>query len=261
MTAQIDTDTLSGVLAEIRAYVERGEHPHYGRKLYPIAGSVHDQQVPEGVSNPYWEIVRALPSVELGWGFDGVTPYGYNIGLSVGRHSLVTTYSWAIPTPGDIAWIGGILAGRGVVEVGAGSGYWAWQLAQAGVDVVAYEPQEITKNTFVEIDEAYYPLLQGDASAASKHPDRALLLCWPSYNDPWASHALAAYTGDLLLYVGEMDGGCCADDTFFELLDAEWSEVDRSLRHVTWDGIHCRLIAYTRNAGRREERAGGETRG
>ncbi|MDH2424849.1 hypothetical protein [Sphaerisporangium sp. TRM90804] len=259
MTTQIDMDALGVTLAEIRAYVENGEFDYLRhRDQFIIAGTAHDQVVPEGVSNPYWEIVRLLPSIDDRWMGDGITPTGYYAGLSVGRTKLVSTYSWSIPTPGDITWIAGVLNGRAVVEVGAGSGYWAWQLAQAGVDVVAYEPNDVTDNTFVEITEPYYPLLRDDASAAGKHPDRALLLSWPSYSDPWASHALSAYEGDLLLYVGEGESGCCADDAFFELLDAEWTEIGRSPHHVTWWGIHCRLIAYERTANRREEPAGGE---
>ncbi len=254
MTATIDGITLGTLLAEVRAYT-KNPHPIYGSTLTPIAETSADQRTPEGISNPYWDIVRLLPAVEWDWGFDGITPYGYNPGLSVGRTNLTARFAWAIPSPGDIAWIGGILAGRGVVEVGAGSGYWAWQLAQAGTDVVAYEPHSLPDNTYFEIAEPYVPLLRDDASAAGRHPDRALMLCWPSYQEPWAAHALASYRGDLVVYAGENEGGCCADDAFFQMLDAEWDEIGLSPHHVTWHGIHCRLIAYRR----REQQAGGES--
>lgn len=218
------------------------------RDLFQIAGTEHDQLVPDGIVNPYWELIRRMPSRnDLPW--RGITPYGYIPELDIGRTALVTTYAWSIPSPGDIAWISDMLDGRAVVEVGAGSGYWAWQLAQASVDVVAYEPEEFADNTFVGVAEPYVHLLKDDASAAAKHPDRALLLSWPSYELPWAAHALASYRGDLLIYAGESEGGCCADDAFFELLDAEWAQIGDSPHHRTWWGINCRLTAYRRTSG------------
>ena len=37
-----------------------------GRVPGRIAGSEHDQLVPEGVSNPYWEIARQMPTDTIG---------------------------------------------------------------------------------------------------------------------------------------------------------------------------------------------------
>jgi hypothetical protein len=215
-----------------------------GRDMHPIAGSANDQPVPDGIENPYWEIIRQMPAVEDHR--DGVTPYGYARGLSFGRHELAQRYSWSIPSPGDIAWLRDVLDGQGVVEGGAGSGYWAWQMAQAGTDVVAYEPNVPADNQFVEGTE-YFPLNRSDTIRAVKdHPGRALMLCWPNYSHPWAAQALTAYKGDLLIYIGEGEGGCCADDDFFELLDRNWVEAGASPHHVTWWGIHCRMTAYRR---------------
>lgn len=234
-------------LAEIRAWWETGgnrDSPSLFSDPFQIAGSPHDQVVPDRVRNPYWEIIRHFPSIEDPW--DGVAP-SYVSGLSIGRMELAARYSWSIPSPGDMAWLVATLAGRPLVEVGAGSGYWAWQAAQAGIHVVAYEPAEVADNHHVDGPE-YFPLLRDDAGAVERHPDRALLLCWPTYSAPWAAEALATYKGDVLIYIGEGAGGCCADDAFFEIRDAEWEEIGRSPYHVTWWGIHCRMEAYRRRA-------------
>jgi hypothetical protein len=231
-------------LATIHHWWATDPEPIYpSSPLFRIAGSPHDQQTPDGIENPYWEIVRHLPAVEDHW--DGVTPYGHARGLDLGRQELARRYAWSIPSPGDMAWLSQTLDGQGVVEVGAGAGYWAWQMSQVSVDVVAYEPNDAADNKFVE-DTEYFPLLRDDATAAKHHPDRALLLCWPSYGDPWARQALDAYKGDMLIYVGEGDGGCCADDDFFALCGSDWHEVGASPHHVTWWGIHCRMTAYRR---------------
>lgn len=214
-----------------------------------IAGSAHDQLTPKGVDNPYWEAVRWMPTRQH-WSRSAPAPDGYSIEVPFYREYFVRTWSWAIPTPADLEWIGGILRGRGVVEVGAGAGYWAWQMQQVGVDVVAYEPCEPDENRFTVAGEPYHPVRRGDASAVAAHPDRALFLCWPNYEEPWAFEALSTYRGDLLIYAGEMVGGCCADDDFFGLLDKEWEEIGESAGHCTWWGINCNLRAYRRTAGR-----------
>lgn len=232
------------------------EHPVPGRfsQRMPqrIAGGPHDQAVPEGTQNPYWEIVRQLPltSIPNPWS-RRPEPDAYWFGPGeelrqfADRHSLCTAFSWAIPSPGDVAWIKARLGGRGIVEPGAGHGYWAWQLAQAGVDVVAYEPVAPEDNTFVT-GEPWSPVLPGDHDAVKAHPDRSLLLCWPSYSEPWASWALANYAGDQLFYAGEGEGGCCADDGFFRLLEAEWEDMGDSPSHISYHGIHCYLTEYRR---------------
>lgn len=109
------------------------------------------------IENPYWDIVKGLPGDELSLKYDNKwEPRSYppipsewtdetraeyerysNSGPT--RHNLVKRYSWAIPSPETIGWIVEKLQGRKVVEIGAGTGYWAWLLLQSGVDVNAYD--------------------------------------------------------------------------------------------------------------------------
>lgn len=224
----------------------------------PIAGSDQDQLTPEGVSNPLWDAVRWMPA-EPDWHSKSLEPsYPFlafpkatsaeleEIGAT--RHSMTTRFAWAIVSPGDVTWMVEQLDGRGVVEVGAGTGYWAWQLEQAGVDVAAYDPYPPGEDNEYCKAGPYTTILADDATAIKHHQDRALLMVWPPYGGEHARHALSVYEGDLLIYAGESWGGCTADDGFYELLDAEWDEVSVAPQHVTWWGIHCRLSAYTRKA-------------
>ena len=239
--------TISAELAEIRHWwAQRADTPAPppDERICRIAGGAHDQIVPTGVDNPYWEIVRQLPSVrEARQGIcpDGFTPRG----LPVGHHLLTKRYSWAIPSPGDIAWLTRVLSRRGLVEIGAGSGYWAWQARQAGIDVVAYEPTAPSANAYTDGTE--YSFLRRDGHTAVRHhPDRALLLCWPSHNEPWAAGALRAYTGGLVVYIGQPRGGHCADDEFFRSLDRTWNPIGTSTRHVSWRHAASTMTAYRR---------------
>ena len=177
---------------------------------------------------------------------DGYAPMpGKDGRCLVSRTSLCGLYSWSIPSPGDIAWILERAAGRGIVEPGAGAGYWAWQLAQAGADVAAYEPQDPADNHHVD-GGPWFPVQRGDHTAVAAHPDRSLLLCWPTYADPWAAEALAAYEGDQLFYAGEGEGGCCADGEFFEALTAGWEDAGDCPFHVSYSGINCYLTEFRR---------------
>lgn len=244
------------------------QEPGAGHRLYnsagipnyrPIAGSAEDQTTPDGVSNPLWDVVRWMPA-EAYWPGSALEPtfstiaFPQETGLELdaigaGRHHLTQRYAWSIISPGDVTWMAEQLDGRAVVEIGAGSGYWAWQLEQAGVDVAAYDPNPpADDNQFCKAG-PYTTVLADDATAVKHHQDRALLMVWPPYGGEHARHAMSVYEGDLLIYAGEDWGGCTADDGFYELLEAEWDEVSVAPRHVTWWGTHCRLASYVRKGG------------
>jgi hypothetical protein len=253
---------MSETVAEVRSWALLASLEEYWQNPQPsritsrlpgrIAGTEHDQLVPEGTSNPYWEIVRQMPTDTIGYPWRTspapdaffLTPDGRYL---ADRHTLCGMFSWSICSPGDVAWIKERLDGRGVVEPGAGGGYWAWQLAQAGVDVVACDPQDWSENKHFEGD-PWFPVTRGDHRAVKRHPDRSLLLCWPTYSDGWAANALRAYKGDQLFYAGEGQGGCCADDEFFSLLDSGWEQAGNCEAHVSYSCIHCYLTEYRRKS-------------
>jgi hypothetical protein len=241
----------AAVLADLAEWWSQASLPlgFSGSAPERIAGGKYDQAIPGGTENPYWEIIRQLPLEDRPL-YGRMEPMLHWFGGGEYKHfadrfDMCGTYSWAICSPGDMTWMREILGGRGVMEPGAGSGYWAWQMEQAGIDVAAYEPNEQGPgNTFAR--RTWTALLRDDHDAPKHHPDRALFLCWPSYAEPWAAQSLACYTGDLLIYCGEGEGGCTADDGFFELRDAEWEEIADCPAHVSYWGIHDYLTAYRR---------------
>lgn len=262
------------LLEAVRAYTQRVPASGPYGPTRRIAGSDQDQRVPPGTSNPLWEIVRLLPTSPHGdlWGSGILRPDGHLIRelLAAGagdfsqryqelepftRMQLCKRYTWAIPSPYDIAWIARLTAraGRGVVEVGAGTGYWAWQLRQAGVDVVAYDPHPPGPDNGFASGGPYTTVLPGDHTAALAHQDRVLLMCWPGYGASWADELLAVWGGQTIIYCGEGWGGCTANDGFYKRLETEWEQIDMSGGHVQWDGIHDDLTLYQRRA------EGGET--
>lgn len=155
------------------------------------------------------------------------------------RRRLCRKFSFAIPNDEALTR----LASRGpLLEVGAGSGYWAWELRNRGVDVVATDPHPgRTRGGVYYFSKLWTEVERLPADeAVRKYPGRTLFLCWPSLGEDWAEKALLEYRGAVLCYAGEWGGGCCAADGFFELLDAGWATLE-TVEIPQWYGVHDAL--------------------
>lgn len=165
-----------------------------------------------------------------------------------GREEFCHRYAWAIP---DDKALDLMAQHKRIVEIGAGTGYWASLLAARGVDIVAYDiappPTSEERNHWHSGARVHHPVMAGGPDVAAAHPGCALFLCWPPYDSPMAADCLRAYRGRFVIYVGEGTGGCTADDTFHEMLDKEWGEVVVH-RLPQWPGIHDTLAIYARRA-------------
>lgn len=180
-------------------------------------------------------------------------------------HDVKLHWSWAIPTEATLAVIAEF-SPNGVVEIGAGGGYWAKLLRERGVDVIAYDVKPGDPHWF-RGGELFSEVLECDHTAVIGHPDRTLFLCWPSYGLAWTHEVLELYEGDTVIYIGEGPGGCTGTDRMhallghrevcyhpddgercetcdvkplFEPLEREWPGVPQ------WLGLHDRLTVYTR---------------
>jgi hypothetical protein len=137
---------------------------------------------------------------------------------STARELLIARYSFAIPS--DEA-LDGILASApsGVVEVGAGTGYWAKLLSDRGGHVRAYDPAPpgSPENRWFAGSSAWFDVQQGDESVAATAPPATLLLIWPTRNEAWPLSSVQRFHaagGDTLIYVGEGPGGRTGDDSY-----------------------------------------------
>lgn len=161
------------------------------------------------------------------------------------RKQFVRKYAWAVP---NMAAINEIARHGKVVEIGAGSGYWAYLLREHGVDVVAYDEKPYENkwcnNIWTDIE-------KGDADSGQNHPNRTLFLCWPPYETPMAYDAVKAHMeagGRKVIYIGEGYGGCTGDDDFHDLMETEYECI--STVHIPqWYGIHDCLSIYQRIGG------------
>jgi hypothetical protein len=135
---------------------------------------------------------------------------------------LPGAYAFALPTDEALGAIAGVSPG-GVVELGAGTGFWARLLADRGVDVAAFDvaPPPSAQNRWFAGVTPWYPVRPGDESVAEGHASRTLLLVWPTRNEDWAAAAVERYTsagGQCVVFVGEGPGGSTGDDRLHALL-------------------------------------------
>lgn len=186
------------------------------------------------LKNPYLETFQALPLIpDASWRY-GVPPF---------RQRLCQEYSWAIPDVTALQLIRDH-SPHGLLEIGAGGGYWAHLLTQLGVDVLAVDALPCPRPNPYAHREWHTDVRPGSTLEACQHPERSLFLCWP-VEDGTADHALFCYAGSTLIYVGEGHGGCTADPDFFRRLQTDWSlKCVHDIPH--WPGIEDRMYIYER---------------
>ena len=130
------------------------------------------------------------------------------------RDRLVSRYSWSIPTEEALRQIAQLSP---IVEMGAGTGYWAHLLKRMGADVVAYDraPPGSLKSLVSACNpwhvgaKQHVKVLNGVPETLREHANRTLLLCWPP-RGPMACQCLKHWKGEHLVHVGEF-GGFTAD--------------------------------------------------
>jgi hypothetical protein len=164
------------------------------------------------------------------------------------RQLLIRRYCWTIPDPDTVTFVAKH-AQRGLVDPIAGTGYWAYLLAQVGVDVVCYDlnPGTALHTNGWHGEDLYAEICAMDcAEAVAQHPDRTLFLSWPPYAQDVGARVLTAYRGKRVIYIGEGQGGGTGDDEMHLILDRDWTEVD-SCQPVQWCGVDDRVTVYERD--------------
>lgn len=117
---------------------------------------------------------------------------------------LAQRYSYVYPDDRSLA----MLAGLGsLVEMGAGSGYWAYRLLAMGVEIVAIDhspPDGERPNRYHAPTPTWTEVIPGDQAMLTAYSDRTLFLCWPPLFSSLGD-SLTYYTGNTVAIIG--DGG------------------------------------------------------
>jgi hypothetical protein len=163
------------------------------------------------------------------------------------RQDFITKYAFSIPL---YPFLSIIKEYSPIVELGAGTGYWAWCLRQMGVDITAFDrlpPGETDPWLWYEgnrwFNDSWFNISEGDERVLSAYPVHSLLLIWPEIHDPMAFRALKVYReagGRILIYIG--DPGSSGGKDFHDTL-REFRKI-LEMEMPSWPGINERLFVY-----------------
>jgi hypothetical protein len=201
------------------------------------------------VQNPYLaEYKRLNPTLKDPLDFIEGCDFALFEKLHAVRESFVKKYSWAIPNAHALE---AIAKCSPLVEMGAGTGYWASLLRAMGVDVVAYDEAppgngSVSRNKY-HLPFQYTTVVEGGPNVLWAHSDRALFLCWPPYDDPFAFDSVNLWGGNVLVFVGEGSGGCTGCDTFHDKLREQFLR-RQTVEIPTWPGIRDCLTIWHRKS-------------
>jgi hypothetical protein len=156
------------------------------------------------------------------------------------RDAFIREFGFAIPCAEALEAAAGLAP---LVEVGAGTGFWSALLHRRAVDCIPTDPAIGFGQVFKHGKYAAVVRV-GAKTAARRWPERNLLMVWPTYDKTWARQCLKAMrVGRRIAIVTEGDGGCCADDGFFEALENCFVH-ERLIRLPQFPGIHDRLEIF-----------------
>jgi hypothetical protein len=125
--------------------------------------------------------------------------------------TLQQQYAFAVPSRRAL---NAIAAQGPLLEIGAGTGYWASLLAEMGVDIVAVDSAGWTPRFNLDAKEAvvsdrqHLQMKVAGPEAALSAKGRALVLMWPDWGGAgiFALEALEMFDGKTLICVGEWEG-------------------------------------------------------
>ena len=158
------------------------------------------------------------------------------------RIKLADCYSWAVPSETALR---AIVACSPIVEIGAGSGYWAHLISQYGGDILAFDKHLPLENEAYPFQKEWFPIEIGGPEKAKEHNKRSLFLCWPPIDHPFAYECLKEYKGEIFIYVGTKRGFYTGDDRFFDKIASEWKAIEK-MAIPRWHGIFDSLSIYVR---------------
>jgi hypothetical protein len=154
-------------------------------------------------------------------------------------HVLCRSYSYAIPTNEAIDFL---LSLSPVVEIGAGTGYWARLLRDKGGDVVAYDQVPAAENTWTEKLEPWTDVRIGDEVAIERHADRVCFVSWPPRPGSFLDGSLARKSCRRLALI--TDGRASAStDRLYDALESNYV-LETEIELPTWPYRNDRLMYW-----------------
>lgn len=183
-------------------------------------------------TNPYLEAFQEVDAVRCyneaiksGGIFQGEDHWHWQSQADAVRGPLWRRFAYAVPNGEALE----ALAAHGpILEIGAGSGYWASLLRLGGVEVLAYDKYALGANAAGVATNEYFNadakpfthIERGSDNVVRKHPGHTLFLCCPPPGEPLALNCLNQFRGKRVAVIGDVS--YCATMEFFQKLHNDW---------------------------------------
>lgn len=174
-----------------------------------------------------------------------------NLSLMMFRDLYIHNYGFFIVSEDFLEKSVKFFSDSKILEVGAGSGFLSACLQGYGIDVT---PTDLhTENNDYGFTQMHTNVLQKDSIDYLKiNNDKfdTVLMSWPDYCSTFAYDVLKNMkSGQTLIYIGESEGGCTANDNFFyslqhsaKLMNLKTKEFNKN--SFSWFGIHDHVNIY-----------------
>jgi hypothetical protein len=172
-------------------------------------------------------------------------------GFMMGRDRYIAEYGFVLLTAECVDALASLLAGKSVLEVGAGTGFLSHCLAEKGVNVLAQDLASPGESSPYRFQKKWKLDHIGPFEEVLTDKYDVVLLSWPCMGSRFAFNvAKAMVKGQVLVYQGEGAGGCTASDAFFDYMEStDWTfqeEATEGLNrhHRRFPAIHDRWLVF-----------------
>lgn len=168
---------------------------------------------------------------------------GYDFKEFERRQFYCSNFSWAFITIKELRILSKIISDKSVLSIGSGYAFIEKGLQLLGINIIPTDsyvhPMTNVVYTWTNVE------VLNHKEAITKYNTDILYMSWPTYDDPYAFESLKLFKGNLLIYIGEPENGCTADDDFYDLLEKEWN-CKQEIEITNWDSIHDSIYIYER---------------
>lgn len=155
---------------------------------------------------------------------------------------------FGLPCKEFFEWVSNYANNRSVYDLGCGTGYLAYGIKKTNpkLDVIAIDSYKTKFGGSGALDchTSWVDIVKGDVmDVISLIENSVVIMSWPDlYSDMAWNVAKHLPLSNELFYIGEHQGGCTANDKFFN--DYELEDID--VRWFKWYGIHDDIFKVKR---------------
>lgn len=177
--------------------------------------------------------------------------FGISMFSSLLRNNYIKEFGFFLITEKFLNTCVELFSNEKILDIGAGSGFLSHNLISQNLDVKPID-LHINESNQYGFKKTYCDIINMSGKDYIKKNNNydTIILSWPNYDNNFAYDILKLMPkGKKLLYIGENQGGCTANDLFFELLEEKTSILEYETEKLqkcslSWFGIHDKPYLY-----------------